>query len=55
MTIQQSVALNKRKIPVAGVADRTIPGPAGPLRVRVYTPEGPGRSPWSSTSTAAGS
>lgn len=45
MTIQQSVALNKRKIPVAGVADRTIPGPGGPLRVRVYTPEGPGPFP----------
>ena len=45
MTIQQSAALNKRKIPVAEVADRTIPGPAGPLRVRVYTPDGPGPFP----------
>ncbi len=40
MTIQQSVALNKRKPPVAEVAQRTIAGPGGPLRVRVYTPEG---------------
>jgi acetyl esterase len=27
-------------VPVAAAADRTIPGPAGDLRVRVYTPHG---------------
>lgn len=31
--------------PVAKVEDRTIPGPAGPLPVRVYTPDGPGPHP----------
>nr|AIT69729.1 lipase/esterase AS-Trib20-ORF2 [uncultured bacterium] len=31
--------------PVAGVADRTVPGPAGDIPVRVYTPEGAGRKP----------
>ena len=45
MTIQQSAALNKRKIPLPGVENRTIPGPAGPVRVRVYTPEGVGPFP----------
>jgi acetyl esterase len=45
MTIQQSVALNKRKLPVADVRPLTIPGPGGPLRVRVYTPEGAGPFP----------
>src|SRR5690625_7240134 len=28
--------------PVAGVEERTIPGPAGALPVRIYRPEGPG-------------
>jgi len=28
--------------PVAGVEERTIPGPAGELPVRIYRPEGPG-------------
>jgi acetyl esterase len=45
MTIQQSAALNKRRVAVADVADRTIPGPAGPLRARVYTPAGDGPFP----------
>src|SRR5688572_5337716 len=31
--------------PVAKVEDRTIPGPAGPLPVRVYTPAGAGPHP----------
>lgn len=31
--------------PVGSVADRTIPGPGGPLPVRVYTPEGTGTFP----------
>lgn len=31
--------------PVAGVVDRTVPGPAGDVPVRVYTPEGEGPFP----------
>jgi acetyl esterase len=31
--------------PVAEVSERTIPGPGGPLRVRVYSPGGPGPRP----------
>jgi acetyl esterase len=31
--------------PLAGVEDRTIPGPAGPVPVRVYTPVGDGPLP----------
>lgn len=27
--------------PVAGVEDRTLPGPAGPIRIRIYTPSAP--------------
>src|SRR5262245_51043410 len=30
---------------VAAVVDRTIPGPAGRIPVRVYTPQGPGPFP----------
>ena len=45
MTIQQSAALNKRKIPLPGVDDRTIPGPGVALPVRIYTPEGVGPFP----------
>jgi acetyl esterase len=33
-------ALNGEPVPVAAVADRVVPGPAGDLPVRVYTPEG---------------
>ena len=29
---------------LARIEDREIPGPSGPLGVRIYTPEG--RSPW---------
>jgi len=31
--------------PVAAVEERTIPGPAGPLRARLFTPPGPGPHP----------
>ena len=32
-------------VPVGAVEDRTVPGAAGPLRARVYRPEGPGPFP----------
>lgn len=32
-------------VPVGAVADRTVPGPAGEIPVRVYTPEGSGPFP----------
>ena len=35
-----AAALNGEPVPVAAVADRTVPGPGGELPVRVYTPEG---------------
>ncbi|MFL6104746.1 MAG: alpha/beta hydrolase [Actinomycetes bacterium] len=35
-----AAALNGPPAPVAAVADRRVPGPAGELPVRVYTPEG---------------
>jgi acetyl esterase len=38
--LQDAPALNGPPVPVAAVADRTVPGPAGELPVRVYTPEG---------------
>jgi acetyl esterase len=38
--VQDAAALNGEPVPVAAVADRGIPGPAGELPVRVYTPEG---------------
>ena len=37
---EDAAALNGPPVPVAAVADRTVPGPAGELPVRVYTPEG---------------
>jgi acetyl esterase len=37
---QDAAALNGEAVAVADVADRTVPGPAGALPVRVYTPEG---------------
>jgi acetyl esterase len=37
---QDAAALNGGAVAVADVADRTVPGPAGALPVRVYTPEG---------------
>ncbi len=38
--IQDAPALNGPAAPVASVQDRVVPGPAGELPVRVYTPEG---------------
>jgi acetyl esterase len=37
---QDAAALNGPAAPVASVTDRVVPGPAGELGVRVYTPEG---------------
>ena len=38
--VQDAPALNGEPVAVAAVTDRTVPGPAGELPVRVYTPEG---------------
>jgi acetyl esterase len=38
--VEDAPALNGPAVPVAAVADRVVPGPAGELPVRVYTPEG---------------
>jgi acetyl esterase len=38
--VQDAPALNGPAAAVAAVADRTVPGPAGDLPVRVYTPQG---------------
>jgi len=40
-----STAYPPLEVPLAGIADRTIPGPGGPLPVRIYTPEGQGSFP----------
>lgn len=42
---QSMTAFPKLPVPLASVADREIAGPAGPLRVRVYTPQGAGPHP----------
>jgi acetyl esterase len=42
--VKSTVAGAGQPVPVAGVTERDIPGPAGPLRVRIYQPEGEG--PW---------
>jgi acetyl esterase len=39
-TFRQMIALAGEPEPVARVEDRTVPGPAGPIPVRVYTPAG---------------
>lgn len=44
-TLEQHALLALRRVPVAAVADRTIPGPAGEIAMRIYTPEGPGPFP----------
>jgi acetyl esterase len=38
--VEDAPALNGPAAPVASVQDRVVPGPAGELPVRVYTPEG---------------
>ncbi|HET9292233.1 MAG TPA: alpha/beta hydrolase [Actinomycetes bacterium] len=43
--VQDAPAQNGPAVPVAAVADRTVPGPGGELPVRVYTPEGTGPFP----------
>jgi acetyl esterase len=43
--LQDAAALNGPAVPVAAVADRVVPGPAGDLPVRVYTPAGEGPFP----------
>ena len=40
-----STAFPKLEVPLASIADRTIPGPAGEIPVRVYTPAGSGPFP----------
>src|SRR5262245_43584332 len=41
----QRMAPLSRPLPVASVVNRSIPGPAGDLPIRVYTPDGTGRFP----------
>jgi acetyl esterase len=43
--LEDAAALNGPAVPVAAVADRVVPGPAGDLPVRVYTPAGEGPFP----------
>ena len=42
---EASTAYPKQDLPLAGVVDRTIPGPDGALPVRIYAPVGPGPFP----------
>lgn len=37
---ESSTAHPRPDVPLAGIVDRTIPGPGGPLPVRIYTPTG---------------
>jgi acetyl esterase len=43
--VKATVAGAGNAVPVAEVTERDIPGPAGPLRVRIYRPEGGGPLP----------
>jgi acetyl esterase len=43
--LQDAAALGGPAAPVASVADRLVPGPAGELPVRIYTPPGQGPFP----------
>ncbi|HEV3505912.1 MAG TPA: alpha/beta hydrolase, partial [Actinomycetes bacterium] len=49
---QDASALNGPAAPVASVQDRVVPGPAGELPVRVYTPRG--APPWNQTTIGNG-
>jgi acetyl esterase len=40
-----STAFPKLEVPLASIVDRTVPGPAGEIPVRVYTPTGSGPFP----------
>lgn len=40
-----STAFPKLEVPLASIVDRTVPGPAGAIPVRVYTPAGSGPFP----------
>jgi acetyl esterase len=42
--VKATVAGAGHEVPVASVTEREIPGPAGPLRIRIYQPDVPG--PW---------
>ncbi len=42
---EKRYASGSREVPVGKVGDRTIPGPAGDMKLRVYTPEGAGPFP----------
>src|ERR1700678_192175 len=42
--VNASVAGAGHEVPVASVTERERPGPAGPLRIRIYQPDVPG--PW---------
>ena len=45
-TLQMAAAMKALPTPaIAQATDRTIPGPAGDIPVRIYTPEGPGPFP----------
>ncbi len=44
-TTVMQVRRSREPIPVAGIAHRAIPGPAGDLAIRIYTPEGVGPFP----------
>src|SRR5688572_22824775 len=44
-SIARAAAVPGEPEPVARIEDRTIPGPAGPLPIRIYTPDGDGPRP----------
>jgi acetyl esterase len=43
--VERRVAVNLPTLPIASVLNRTIQGPGGDLRVRIYTPNGSGPFP----------
>lgn len=40
---QLAQAVDVKNVPIAGIEERRLHGPAGPLPIRIYTPEGAGR------------